>query len=105
MTNDNAGYLRVYRQFRKWRLRWSSEPDKKTHSRYNDNMRLIGELTDLSLAQRFAAYLMTESITPKIEEEGGLFEVWVKEEDEQQRAAEELSRSSKRILTIRNIKE
>ncbi len=55
-------------------------------------MRLIGELSEESLAKRFAAYMMTENISPKIEERDGVWEVWVKEEDEQERALEEFNR-------------
>ena len=55
-------------------------------------MRLIGELPELSQAERFAAYLMTVNISPKIEQDGDAFEIWVKEEDEKDRAIEELEK-------------
>ena len=55
-------------------------------------MRLIGELSDLNEAKKFAAYLVTEKITPQVEAENGGFEIWVKEEDEFKRAMAELEK-------------
>ncbi|MEM7455067.1 MAG: rhomboid family intramembrane serine protease [Planctomycetota bacterium] len=54
-------------------------------------MRLIGELKDAELARKFAAYLMTEGITPQVDEENGIWEVWVKDEDQLEPATKKLA--------------
>ena len=53
-------------------------------------MRLIGELDNLDHANTFVAHLRTEGITSHLEQEGEIWEVWVKEEDFLARAADEL---------------
>jgi GlpG protein len=55
-------------------------------------MRLIGELKDANLAKKFAAYLLTQGITPKVEPEADTWEIWVKEEDQLDAGLEELDR-------------
>ncbi len=55
-------------------------------------MRLIGELNDSELARKFAAFLLTESIASKTEEEAGVWEVWVKDEDQLDLAMAELEK-------------
>lgn len=58
-------------------------------------MRLIGEFNDANLAKKFAAYLLTQGVTPKVEPEGNSWEIWVKEEDQLDRALNELDQFHK----------
>ncbi len=58
-------------------------------------MRLIGEINDANLAKKFAAYLLTQGITPKVEPEGNTWEIWVKEEDQLEQALQELDQFRK----------
>ena len=58
-------------------------------------MRLIGELNDANLAKKFSAYLLTQGVTPKVEPEGNAWEIWVKEEDQLERALQELDQFEK----------
>ncbi len=45
-------------------------------------MRMIGSLDSAQHAEQFAAYLLTEGINNQVEEEGAVWEVWVKDEDD-----------------------
>ena len=54
-------------------------------------MRLIGEIKDAELARKFAAYLLTEGITPQVDKENGIWEVWVKDEDQLEAATKKLA--------------
>ena len=58
-------------------------------------MRLIGELNDSILAKKFAAYLLTQGITLQVKPEGNAWEIWVKEEDQLERALKELDQFQK----------
>lgn len=49
-------------------------------------MRMIGSLNSAKHGERFAAYLLTEGINNQVEEEGGVWEVWIKDEDELNRS-------------------
>lgn len=51
-------------------------------------MRLIGNLPEKQLAETFVAYLITQSIHSHVEEEQGRFEIWIKDEDQVDRAVE-----------------
>lgn len=53
-------------------------------------MRLIGELNEAKKARQFAAYLLTQGIASKVELEGDVWEVWVKDEDQLELAVKEL---------------
>lgn len=55
-------------------------------------MRLIGEIENEINAQRFASHLLTQGIATKVEPEGDSFEIWVKDEDELDRATAELEK-------------
>ena len=57
-------------------------------------MRHIGEIKDVEQANLFAAYLLTEGIATKLEAEGDVWEVWVKDEDQLDRASKEFEQFS-----------
>jgi GlpG protein len=54
-------------------------------------MRLIGTLQDRHQAERLAAFLLTENIATQIEQEGDTWELWVRDEDDVPRGAEEFA--------------
>ena len=53
-------------------------------------MRLIGKLPEQSRAERFADYLLTRGVTAMVEDEDGLWLIWVVEEDRLDYARDEL---------------
>ncbi|MBX9791471.1 MAG: rhomboid family intramembrane serine protease [Pirellulales bacterium] len=54
-------------------------------------MRQIGNLANPQQAQRFADYLLTQGITTKLDQHDGAVNIWVREEDQVSRAAQELA--------------
>jgi GlpG protein len=53
-------------------------------------MRLIGELDNPSHAEKFSAFLLTEGISVQTDAVGDVIEIWVKDEDQFERAKSEL---------------
>ena len=55
-------------------------------------MRLIGSLADKQQAEKFAAFLLTQSVQNHLEQENDEFEIWIKDEDSVATAVAELEK-------------